>query len=119
MKQVRAWDNNSKRVHGTATIKCESTKKNCNDTSALTETFDFINLFGKILGWNCNYEWTWKNNVRHWFANMLIAFSWTQILGTQFKHFVNGEYERLLEVCALYGGVISVIEFCLFRRTKM
>ncbi len=90
----------------------------CNDTGLIEHSFDFLDFFGKLLGWKCSYNWTWRNNPRHWFTVAYLAFTWSQFLYSQFKHFANGEYKRIIEVFALYGVAISVIEFLLMKCTK-
>ncbi len=81
-----------------------------NDAGSLNETFNFIDYFSILLGWKLSYDWTWKNNPRHWIATAFLVFSWTQFFYSQIKYFANGEYKRIFEVFALYGGAISVIE---------
>ncbi len=80
-----------------------------NVTVTLKQTFNFIDCFGKLLGWNFSYDWTWKNNPRHLITIALLVFSWILFLYSQFKYFANGEYKRIFEVFALYGAGISVI----------
>ncbi|XP_037049690.1 odorant receptor 67d-like [Bradysia coprophila] len=90
----------TKKVDGTANnTKCES--------EALKQIVNFIEFFGKVLGWKCSYDWTGKGNLRHCFTVLLVIFFWTQVIYTQISHFVNGEYKRILEVCAVYGGGAS------------
>ncbi len=103
MRQARAWDDKSKCVRGTA-----NTKEPCNDTGTLDQTFDFINFFGNILGWKCNYYWKWKNNLRFWATVTFLSFTSTQVLYTQIMAFINGEYKKIFEVFALYGAAVSV-----------
>nr|QGW45436.1 odorant receptor 63 [Bradysia odoriphaga] len=77
------------------------------EREAMQEIIDFIEFFGKVLGWKCSYEWTSKRNVRHWFAVLLLSFFWSQIIYTQIMHCVNGQYKRILETFAVYGGAAS------------
>lgn len=76
----------------------------------IKECFDFIEMFGKILGWELSYKW--KINPRHIFAVSYLTFTWSQFLYSQFKYFMDGEYERIFEVFAVYGVAISV-KICL------
>lgn len=91
----------------------DATKKRCKKqtkmpSGALGQCFDFIEFFGKILGWKMDYNW--KSNPRHWFTVGYLIFTWSQFLYSQFKYLLNGEHKRILEVFAMYGIAGSVLE---------
>ncbi len=102
-------DKKSKKLQYRTNKKCDKIVA-CEDTGVIRKIFDFIAFFGNLMGWKCSYDWTWKNNLRHWFLFAIFIFTWSQIFYSQFKHFTNGEYKRIIEVFALYGISISVIE---------
>ncbi len=97
--EVRAWANKSKKVLDV---------KSSYDEGTLERSFHFIDVFGTFLGWKFSYDWTWKNNPKHWIAVAMLFYSWSQILGSQIIHFANGNYKKVLEIFAIYGGATSV-----------
>ncbi len=106
MIQVKAVDNRSKPKSKT---KRES-KELLNDAGTLTQIFDYIYFIGNPLGWKCSYEWTWKNNWKFWTTFTFLTYTWSQLIYTQIKSFISGEYKKIFQVFALYGAGIYVIE---------
>ncbi|XP_037034390.1 odorant receptor 67d-like [Bradysia coprophila] len=80
-------------------------KERNNTTRTLKQSFQFIDIFGTVLGWKLGYEI--KTNIRFWFTMILFAFSWLQIFFTQFKNVANGENKKIFQAFALYGISIS------------
>ncbi|XP_037039489.1 uncharacterized protein LOC119076688 [Bradysia coprophila] len=91
----------------TETICCRKEDSH-NDTTALTRTFHFCDIFSNIAGWKFSY--VWKSNPRHRLTCSLIVLIWSQCIYSQIKFFTNGEYRRLFEVFALYGIGASVAQ---------
>lgn len=74
---------------------------------ALKESFNFIELFGKLMGWQMNYEW--KEGPRHWITIGYLMFTWCQVFYTQYLYLANGEPMKTFKVFATYGVGLSVI----------
>lgn len=100
------FDRKSNRIQDTTKKQCEKPPKTL--TGFLGQGFDFIEMLGKLLGWKLSFNW--KTNSRHRFTVIYLIFTWSQILYSQAKFFLSGEHKRILEVSALYGAALSVIQ---------
>ena len=74
---------------------------------ALKRNIDFIEIFGKVTGWQLICEW--KGGLRHWITTFFLFFNWSQFIYSLLKFLMNGEVKRVLEVLSLFGISFSVI----------
>ncbi|XP_037039483.1 odorant receptor 67d-like isoform X1 [Bradysia coprophila] len=87
--------------------KCRKERPNNDAKTTIKETFNFLAFFGKVLGWECTYEW--KTNPRHWLTTIDIVFMWYHMIYSQIEHFMTGEYGRIFEIFACYGISVSCV----------
>lgn len=97
-------DNKSRRTQGSTETRYKQQPKL--PIGVIGQCFDFIEMIGIFLGWKMNQNW--KSNPRHLCTVGYLVFTWTQVLYSQFKHFLNGEHKRIIEAFAMYGACISV-----------
>lgn len=73
----------------------------------LQRSLNFVSKLGILIGMDMNYQW--KRNPRFIISFSLAAFTWSQLLYTQFLFVYNNDSIRTLEIFAIYGVGISVI----------
>lgn len=73
------------------------------------EIVRFFSILGVLFGSIISFAWVPKRHIMFWHTNILLSFSCFTILNTQFLHYRNGDYLKILEACAIYGIATSVI----------
>lgn len=107
----KEWKRHEVKVKSNGNKTKNTTEKTSNrDTKAyraITESFNFIEFFGRPLGWNLDYAW--KGGARACLVIGYLIFTWSQFLYSKFQYFAKSEHMKFFEVFAVYGIAISVI----------
>ena len=109
---IRRNQGQKQRVQPRRNLKIPELKINPEETEHMNmyrRIIKFLNFTGTLLGFTCRYDWKWHSHFFSWLANFLICFGCLSSLFTQYVHCQNGEYIRILELCSLFGVVVSVI----------
>lgn len=104
-KQYLGNDTNSRILQ----VKSDEESKTTEHIIMYRQTINYFNFFGQFVGIHYSYDYDPRKLIAFWFAMSLFPFVYGSIIYTQCLHYVNGDYIRILELCAVYGMAISVL----------
>lgn len=82
-----------------------------NDTEHMkmyNQVIAFFSVFANVYGLELSFKWEWKKHVLFWCSAISLLISYICMAYTEYGHFVNRNYVRLLEPLVISGIAFSV-----------
>lgn len=92
-------------------VEDDSLTVDTNDTEHMklfNQIMAFCSLFVNVYGLELSFQWNWKKSVLFWISGISLLISYICMAYTEYLHFVNRNYIRLLEPLVISGVAFSV-----------